>query len=383
MAYLAAISRSSSQKTYSTPYDDVDDLPNYPASHGDGRSLRGQEHEGDQASLLSKEGKQGGGGPLTVDQYLYEIGRLHHDLTTLRSNLAGIPSLVQDAAALAPTDNSLVAQSLLQDLSAQTTASADLLAYLPDELGSLASKSKLLKPAAGNFVVSSAEQRQVKQELTACAGLLKASIRDIETGARNELEGTQQARMRLLKVIKAAAGEAGEAEQMGHLLTAEREGAGLVERLKPGSYGWRWAVEHPYSRLQASLASFGTLSFLDSIQAPVGPAPSLWANPLSYVPSLSFSAKPPRYAAPGETPTAVDGSQEEEGKIGNYGEPIEGPPKPPQRWKVAVGVFVVVALAVGATVAVIVVGRQGTASGDGDASAPVTAIYGFQVAGGL
>ncbi|GAA5969318.1 hypothetical protein JCM11641_007549 [Rhodosporidiobolus odoratus] len=391
MAYLAAISRSPSQKD--SLYDAVDDLPSYPEESGSGRSIRRKEYgeENDEPPTARKSYKGEEGGPMTVDSFSYQLGRMRHDLKTLRSNLAGIPSLVQDARALSPSDNSLVAQSLLEDLSAQTIATADLLSLIPPELRTLSGKLNVLKPAAGQFLVSSGEMNEVKTLLAECGDLLRLSISEIKEGVRKEDEDKQQARMRLLKQIKATTRGRDDSEQMGMLMTAEREGAAPVETLKSGSYGWRWAVEQPYSRFQASLNEAGDLSFLSTLKTPCEPAPSSWANPISYLPTLPFSLRPPQYSAPGEKSTTVDGStplhhdhQDEEDRIGNFGEPLDNPTtrKPPKRKFVAVGVFVVMGLMVAATIGVLVWSSKGGATAgmaddtDG-ALVPVSTVAGF------
>ncbi|GAA6031870.1 hypothetical protein JCM8097_003311 [Rhodosporidiobolus ruineniae] len=374
MSYLATLSDLRTKHAE----DDVDALPAYPRSVGGGSNRgHGEEDEGDEAPLIGKDkGKGVEGGPVAVDGFGYQLGRVHHDLSTLRSNLSGIASLHADALALAPPDTSLVAQSFLQDLSAQTAATAELLSTVPSELRSLASKVNVLKPAAGKFVVSAAEQNAAKTELADCAELLRSSVRDVETGARKELDEKPQARIRLLKVIKAREEGADEATQMGMLLSAEREGQWHAEQLKPNSYGWRWSVEHPYTRLQAALHSSGDLSFLASIQAPSAPAPSLWASPLSYLPSLRSTSRPPLYSSPSaaSTFTADDSAPSlssstplydipEEDKVGSYGEPLSerrtmSPGQGPKRWKVALGLFVLLAAMGGAAVGVVLWGRK-------------------------
>lgn len=136
--------------------------------------------------------------------------------------------------ALDPADNSLVAQSLLADLAVQTSAVFDVLPSHIAETRLFASKVAVLKPAAGRFLVTAGETADLKAELARCALSLDSALREISDGAKAEHKDVQEARIRLLKVIKAKMGNRGtDAEQMSLLLTAKREGnAARPEKLK-------------------------------------------------------------------------------------------------------------------------------------------------------
>ncbi|GAA5859564.1 hypothetical protein JCM8547_006143 [Rhodosporidiobolus lusitaniae] len=350
MSYLASLR----DRELREKHDAVDDLPSYPAQGG------AEDEDEGEAPLIQKKEKGNGQQGQSVDDFSYQLGRLHHDLRTLESNLAGIPSLRDDTYALAPGDNSLVAQSLLQDLIAQTAASADPLSRLPSELRTLSSRVHYLKPGAGQFVVSSKDVNQVQTELAATASLLKQAIKQVEEGARYELDGEQHARVRLLKIIRATTTGLDDAGQMALLISAVREGQAFPEQLKAGSASWRWSVEHPFRPLQAALSSSGDLSFLQNIKAPDEPAPSLWSNPLSYVPSLSRSSRPPSYAAPGDTASTVDGRDvDDEDKVGSYGESLHARPrKQPSRYAVAFTFIVLLAVIAGSAVGIVLWSRH-------------------------
>lgn len=108
----------------------------------------------------------------------------------------------------------------------------------------MATKVAVLKPAAGRFLVTAGETAELKAELARCALSLDSAIQQISEGARTEEKEKQEARVRLLKVIKAKLGDRGtDAEQMSLLLTAEREGsAARPEKLKV-----RWLEKSVYS----------------------------------------------------------------------------------------------------------------------------------------
>lgn len=87
----------------------------------------------------------------------------------LPSSTARVADLKAQALALDPADNSLVAQSLLADLVAQTSAVFDILPSHIAETRSFASKVAVLKPAAGRFLVTAGETAELKAELARCA----------------------------------------------------------------------------------------------------------------------------------------------------------------------------------------------------------------------
>ncbi|BGO99245.1 hypothetical protein RTBOTA2_000316 [Rhodotorula toruloides] len=334
------------RSSYHDPYDELDELPTYPDEQAAfpprPKSLNGE---------AKKDGLMAGG-PMTVDQFAYEIGRLRNEVEKLPASTARIADLRAQALALDPADNSLVAQSLLADLAVQTSAVFDVLPSHIAETRSFASKVAVLKPAAGRFLVTAGETAELKAELARCALSLDSAIQQISDGAKAEEKNKQEARVRLLKVIKAKLGDRGtDAEQMSLLLTAEREGtAARPEKLKPGSFGWRWSVEHPFTRLEQAVKNSGDLSFLSALKAAPTPAPSLWANPLSYIPSLTSTSKQPTgYVPPSATDTSLTAAEE-----GSYGSPLNPPPaKPSSKWIKWVFLLLVL-VSIGAAAGVIV-----------------------------
>ncbi|KAJ8297099.1 hypothetical protein OF846_000345 [Rhodotorula toruloides] len=295
------------RSSYHDPYDELDELPTYPDEQAAfpprPRSLNGEAMRKDVLAA---------GGPMTVDQFAYEIGRLRNEVEKLPSSTARIADLRAQALALDPADNSLVAQ----------------------------------------FLVTAGETAELKAELARCALSLDSAIQQISEGARTEEKEKQEARVRLLKVIKAKLGDRGtDAEQMSLLLTAEREGsAARPEKLKPGSFGWRWSVEHPCTRLEQAVKNSGDLSFLSSLKSAPTPAPSLWANPLSYIPSFTTATKQPTgYVPPSSADTSLTAAEE-----GSYGSPLVPPAQKPSKrwikWVFLLLLLAVVGLAVGVTV---------------------------------
>lgn len=79
-----------------------------------------------------------------------------------------------------------------------------------------------------------AESTPLKGELAVCCATLRTVVHEVRTLAEVEDNEKQQARVRLLKVIKAQMGPSGDdAQVMAALLTAEREGSSLyAEQLK-------------------------------------------------------------------------------------------------------------------------------------------------------
>ncbi|BGP21454.1 hypothetical protein JCM10295v2_000329 [Rhodotorula toruloides] len=210
------------RSSYHDPYDEADVLE-LPMTN-----LKGE---------LMKDGVVVGGA-VTVDHFAYEVGRIHNEVEKLPSSVARIADLRAQAVALDPIDNSLVAQSLLADLAVQTSAVFDVLPTHIAETGSFASKVAVLKPAVGRLLVTAGETAELKAELARCALWLDSALQQISDGAKAEERDKKEARVRLLKVIKARLGDRGTpAELMSLLLTAEREGnAARPEKLKPLSY---------------------------------------------------------------------------------------------------------------------------------------------------
>ncbi|GEM06146.1 hypothetical protein Rt10032_c01g0163 [Rhodotorula toruloides] len=268
------------RSSYHDPYDEADVLE-LPMTN-----LKGE---------LMKDGVVVGGA-VTVDHFAYEVGRIHNEVEKLPSSVARIADLRAQAVALDPIDNSLVAQSLLADLAVQTSAVFDVLPTHIAETGSFASKVAVLKPAVGRLLVTAGETAELKAELARCALWLDSALQQISDGAKAEERDKKEARVRLLKVIKARLGDRGTpAELMSLLLTAEREGnAARPEKLKPGSFGWRWSVEHPFTRLEQAVKKSGDLSFLSFFKSAPEPAPSLWAK-ARFLP-FSLSLPPPKAA---------------------------------------------------------------------------------------
>ncbi|GAA6006445.1 hypothetical protein JCM10207_004937 [Rhodosporidiobolus poonsookiae] len=348
---------------YDDPFeDDVDGLPSYPLQTG--AEEKGK--EGDKQPLIPAEGKHfASNGPLTVDAFSCQVSLLADSLHTLHAHLDALPQLITSVHSLYPADNSVTAQGALYELGVETDSVAALLVSAPADLRTLASKLPVLKPAAGKFLISSAELSPLKAQLASLAEKCKAAH------------------------IKATGAGLDEAGQMAALLSAEREGQYPVDQLKLGSYGWRWSIERPYSRLQKALSSVGDLTFLDAIKAPQVVALPSW-NPLAYVPSFtssSASTRPPRYAPAGELFQTVDGSAghiEEEDKVGSYGEPLERPvPTRPKRRAVVLGTLLLL-LVIGGLVAGLVIWttkhHEATASG-GDAPASSAAVNAMPVGG--
>ncbi|BGP04555.1 hypothetical protein JCM10049v2_000357 [Rhodotorula toruloides] len=331
------------RSSYHDPYDELDELPTYPDEQAAfpprPRSLNGEAMRKDVLAA---------GGPMTVDQFAYEIGRLRNEVEKLPSSTARIADLRAQALALDPADNSLVAQPRRPDLRRSRRLALSHIA----ETRLLATKVAVLKPAAGRFLVTAGETAELKAELARCALSLDSAIQQISEGARTEEKEKQEARVRLLKVIKAKLGDRGtDAEQMSLLLTAEREGsAARPEKLKPGSFGWRWSVEHPCTRLEQAVKNSGDLSFLSSLKSAPTPAPSLWANPLSYIPSFTTATKQPTgYVPPSSADTSLTAAEE-----GSYGSPLVPPAQKPSKrwikWVFLLLLLAVVGLAVGVTV---------------------------------
>ncbi|KAL7343931.1 hypothetical protein BJY59DRAFT_711302 [Rhodotorula toruloides] len=299
------------RSSYHDPYDELDELPTYPDE---------QAPFPPRPRSLNVEAKKDGlaaGGPMTVDQFAYEIGRLRNEVEKLPSSTARTAELRAQALALDPADNSLVAQSLLADLAVQTSAVVDVLPPQIAETRSLASKVAVLKPAAGRFLVTAGETAELKAELARCALSLDLAIQQISDGAKTEESDKQEARVRLLK---------------------------------PGSFGWRWTVEHPFTRLEQAVKNSGDVSFLSSLKSAPTPAPSLWANPLSYIPSFTSAAKQPTgYVPPSAADTSLTAAEE-----GSYGSPLVPPAQKPSKrwikWVFLLLLLAVVGLAVGVTV---------------------------------
>ncbi|BGP36556.1 hypothetical protein JCM10449v2_000457 [Rhodotorula kratochvilovae] len=382
---------SSRPGSYHDPYDAVDDLPEYPhdadgnPSHG--FSSRWSGKETDAAPLIKGGRREDEPIPLDVDGFAYELGRVHHDIDTLCASLGRVAALKAQVLALASEDNTLVAQSLLADLGVQTSGAARLFADLPAQLRAFAGKIAHLKPGAGRFLVTSGESAPLKNELAECADGLRASVREILQKADEEEKDKPQARVRLLKVIKAQfGGGADDAQMMAALLTAEREGsAALAEQLKAGTPSWRWAVERPFSRLQQEVAKAGDLSFLDGFKAAPTPAPSSWLNPVAYVPTLPLktpksaaASRPPSYLSRASSVTSAAASTQyaplEEDRVSSYGEPLEPPEaKAPSRWtRVALGAVVLLVVA-GSGVAVVLWSKKVEQAAGGAAELPVGA----------
>lgn len=159
---------------------------------------------------------------------------MRHEFTTLRNGIARVGALKSQALAFPPEDTSLVAQSILADLAVQTSGTSELLLRLSLELRLFSDKVGFLRPGPGRFLITARETHSLKDTLGICADELRAVLREIETCAQAEEQGKQEARVRLLKVIRAQAppGQA-DADLMASLLTAEREGtAGVVEQLR-------------------------------------------------------------------------------------------------------------------------------------------------------
>ncbi|BGP28619.1 hypothetical protein JCM10296v2_000355 [Rhodotorula toruloides] len=361
------------RSSYNDPYDELDELPTYPDEQA-AFPPRPKSFNGE-----AKKDSLSAGGAMTVDHFAYEIGRLRNEIGKLPSSTARIADLRAQALALDPADNSLVAQSLLADLAVQTSAVFDVLPSHIAETRSFALKLAVLKPAAGRFLVTAGETAELKAELARCASSLDSAIQQIRDGAKAEAKDKQEARVRLLKVIKARLGDRGtDTERMSLLLTAEREGsAARPEKLKPGSFGWRWSVEHPFARLEQAVKNSGDLSFLSSLKSAPTPAPSLWANPLSYIPSLTSTGRQPTgYVPPSSADTSLTAAEE-----GSYGSPLTPPPSKPSskwtKWVFLLLLLVLIGLAVGETVFLgKTVDEHANGGGEAEASATPTVILG-------
>ncbi|GJN91459.1 hypothetical protein Rhopal_004482-T1 [Rhodotorula paludigena] len=311
--------------SYRDPYDAVDSLPEYPLQEDANESSKSPLMRGDE----KKKGEQV---PLEVDGFAYELVRLRDEFTTLRNGIARVGALKSQALAFPPEDTSLVAQSILADLAVQTGGTSELLLRLPLELRFFSDKVGFLRPGPGRFLITARETHSLKDTLGVCADELRAVLCDIERGAQAEEEGKQEARVRLLKVIRAQAppGQA-DADLMASLLTAEREGtAGVVEQLRPLAY----VLPAPTVRPPA-YPSF----------RPLQSAPSTRA----YAP-LASSGRDSRQTF----------ANEEEGVIGDFGEPLEGPPKTPAVWKRIVGAVSLIVIIILIVIGLILWQKDGT-----------------------
>ncbi|GAA5878845.1 hypothetical protein JCM1840_000733 [Sporobolomyces johnsonii] len=357
--------------SHDIPYDpampyDRDEPPEY-ASPPLGRD---DSRDGDEVPLMiRRKGEGGTGSTSTVDEFAYELGRVQHDLKSLRLNLDGIPLLYSAAISLSPSDASAAELAPLQDLAAQTTATSLLLTSTIPALRVYAAKLPYLKPAAGNFVVSTAEQTSLKHQLADCCDSLKASLGEISKWEKQEASELPQAKERLLKVIKKREPDSGEEQVMAKLWQAQRDGEGPLANLtvcrssrelhysvtddlkaQVESYSWRWAVEHPACQLALAIHRAGDTSFLNNIARPSTLAPSLWTNPFAYVSAIPGSRKSSGYSIPGtKEALPVDGSQEE---VGPFGEPVEGRAAPPRRRIVWLWIAFVLLLLAGASVGI-------------------------------
>ncbi|GAA5906136.1 hypothetical protein JCM5296_000106 [Sporobolomyces johnsonii] len=338
--------------SHDIPYDpampyDRDEPPEY-ASPPLGRD---DSREGDEVPLLiRRKGEGGTGSTSTVDEFAYELGRVQHDLKSLRLNLDGIPPLYSAAIVLSPSDASAAELAPLQDLAAQTTATSLLLTSTIPALRVYAAKLPYLKPAAGNFVVSTAEQTSLKHQLADCCDALKASLGEISKWEKHEASELPQAKERLMKVIKTREPDSGADQVMAKLWQAQRDGEGPLANLTAESYSWRWAVEHPASQLALAIHKAGDTAFLNNIARPSTLAPSLWTNPFAYVSAIPGSRKSSGYSIPGtKEALPVDGSQEE---VGPFGEPVEGRAAPPRRRVVWLWIAFVLLLLAGASVGI-------------------------------
>lgn len=171
---------------------------------------------------------------VTPGTRLLQLGRVHHDVDAFRDAVHRLAALKAQVLALDAQDTTLVAQCLLADLAVQTAATSRLFKDLPTQLRAFGDKVAFLKPGAGRFLVTNAESTPLKGELAVCCATLRTVVHEVRTLAEVEDNEKQQARVRLLKVIKAQMGPSGDdAQVMAALLTAEREGSSLyAEQLK-------------------------------------------------------------------------------------------------------------------------------------------------------
>ncbi|GAA5899580.1 uncharacterized protein JCM6883_005265 [Sporobolomyces salmoneus] len=286
-------------------------------------------------------------GPMSVDDFAYEMGRVAYDINALRDIVEGIENLKADLS----SQGSPI--STLEALARRTTSASPLLSTSVPSLRTLRSTIPYLKPAAGAFVVSNSQTVELKQQLAQCAQTLKDVLGKISAMERRE-EDTEKkdTRMRLLKFIKEKEGEGVESsELMAQLLGAERDGSRATsEALEVNSYAWRWVVERPGCRLARSVDESGDLTFLHKIEYP--PAPSVWANTWAFLPSLypsnSTNRKTSGYSAAGTKESMpIDANDEE--TTGNYGEPLsDGLNRRPSRYKLWLVVLFVLLLMAGA-----------------------------------
>ncbi|GAA5958394.1 hypothetical protein JCM3765_007862 [Sporobolomyces pararoseus] len=335
----ASMHQLDSQESYSSeppvPYDDAREL-NSPPDYASPPLL--QQGDDETPLIVHQKRQPKKDGPMSVDDFMYEIGRVAYDANALKDVFGGIELLKADLSSQeAPL-------SSLEALARRTTTAELLVSTSIPSLRTLYSTLPYLKPAAGSFVVSSTQMSEMKQQLAQCAQTVKDVLGKVDQMEQAE-EGSEkkEARMRLLKFIKEREGSQTESsELMAQLLGAERDGGKVTtEKLEVNSYPWRWAVERPGSRLAHSVKDLGDLSFLNKIEYP--PAPSLWANTWAYLPTLyatnSTNRKISGYSAAGTKESMpIDANDEE--LTGNYGEPLSAPSNQrPSRYKLWLVVF--------------------------------------------
>ncbi|GAA5923141.1 uncharacterized protein JCM15063_003549 [Sporobolomyces koalae] len=323
--------------------------------------------EDDQTPLIVPRKRPANGTtPRTVDNFIYEASLAAPAPGSVA--LEEIKSLKSTLCATEPP------RSTYQSLILQTTTASSLLSSIVPSMRTFTSTLPYLKPAAGDFVVSSAQAVECKRLLAENADALRKILQTIESLATNEEEGEKkETRMRLLRYIKAK--EKG--ERVGQ---SELAALLLTSILQVDSYAWRWAVERPGVRLARCVADSGDVTFLSKITHPSEVAPSLWSSPWSFVPSLyspSTSRKVSGYSAAGTKESMPVDALEEE--TGNYGEPLSekrGPTRP-SRYRLWLCTLLAFAILGGSAAGIgvwVFKLREATASGEGSSASRLTLV---------
>ncbi|GAA6060224.1 hypothetical protein JCM10212_002303 [Sporobolomyces blumeae] len=329
------------------PYRATDGPPDYAATPTGSPDL----NDGDETPLIvRKHGRGSRLSALTVAEFSRELSQCLEDVTTLRTTLKAIQELRQSA--IAPQNDvppPASAVSMHAALARRTTSAATLASSICSTLRSLVATIDFLKPTPGSVVVSTAETAQLRKELVEAAESLLSAFGTIGVLRETDERDREQARMRLLRRIKARDGRnSTQAELMAELISAERKGDAAPEELEVGSQEWFWSVERPGIRLSRDVAELGDLGFVERTARMAMPASSAWAAPWSLVPTLyaSSARKSSGYSAAGTKESMpIDANDEE--ATGSYGEPLEaarkGPPSLAKRWAVVLVLLVVLA----------------------------------------